>query len=301
VSCSVERFYPLAPKGKVDIPPARLINRQFQLERDRARVHHERPKAELIDFWQPYLDHVHKLSRTSEFWRLLDHVYRLLGIADKGSILLDAGCGNGDMGMLLLMNQAYRRRASGSQTGMIGRYVGVDLLPGAARQTQANLVGLANELSSRLPEAATRPVLRTSVQIADLDRPLPFRDGQFDRIVCNLTLGFLRDPAGALRELMRVLAPGGRIVLTVLQRHADLSPLLTNLMQRATTAEEAEEARWLWTHWGRAREDEANGLFRFFERHELTDLVKACGAPKPRIYTGLANQAFVLVAEKAVS
>ena len=77
--------------------------------------------------------------------------------------------------------------------------------------------------------------------------------------------------------------------------------LLWDLMQRATTAEEAEEARWLWTHWGRAREDEANGLFRFFERHELTDLVKACGAPKPRIYMGLANQAFVLVAEKAVS
>jgi SAM-dependent methyltransferase len=44
---------------------------------------------------------------------------------------------------------------------------------------------------------------------------LPFPDGAFDRIVAAEVLEHIPDDDGALRELVRVLRPGGRIAVTV--------------------------------------------------------------------------------------
>jgi len=44
---------------------------------------------------------------------------------------------------------------------------------------------------------------------------LPFRTGSFDRIIASEVLEHLRNDTGALDELFRVLAPGGRIAVTV--------------------------------------------------------------------------------------
>lgn len=43
---------------------------------------------------------------------------------------------------------------------------------------------------------------------------LPFADGTFDRLLCTQVLEHVADPAGILRELYRVLKPGGRMLLT---------------------------------------------------------------------------------------
>jgi SAM-dependent methyltransferase len=55
--------------------------------------------------------------------------------------------------------------------------------------------------------AAGRPVrvVRGSAQA------LPFGDGTFDTVVTSLVLCSVPDPDGAVRELRRVLAPGGRL------------------------------------------------------------------------------------------
>jgi len=44
---------------------------------------------------------------------------------------------------------------------------------------------------------------------------MPFPDGRFGTVVCNSTLEHLPDLEGALREIARVLGPGGRLVFTV--------------------------------------------------------------------------------------
>ena len=63
-------------------------------------------------------------------------------------------------------------------------------------------------------EMVDKPYAR-STYVCDLCERIPVDDGRFDYIVFNQTLEHLREPAKALAELFRVLAPGGTILCTV--------------------------------------------------------------------------------------
>ena len=94
---------------------------------------------------------------------------------------LDVGCGDG--------------RAAGVWVSVRGAtYVGVDISPEATAQAAA--VGL----DARVIDDASR---------------LPFGDGAFDSVVCLEVLEHLFEPQHALREIRRVLKPGGTLILTV--------------------------------------------------------------------------------------
>jgi 2-polyprenyl-3-methyl-5-hydroxy-6-metoxy-1,4-benzoquinol methylase len=51
-------------------------------------------------------------------------------------------------------------------------------------------------------------------QVGDIEQ-IPFRDGTFDGVVCVGVLEYLDGDSGALREIERVLKPGGRAVLSM--------------------------------------------------------------------------------------
>jgi len=48
---------------------------------------------------------------------------------------------------------------------------------------------------------------------------LPFADGSFDAALANMYLHHVGSPAVAIREMARVLRPGGRLVITDLDQH----------------------------------------------------------------------------------
>jgi len=55
---------------------------------------------------------------------------------------------------------------------------------------------------------------RAVLQQADLAGRLPFPDQDFDDVVCALVIHHLADREAALREIYRVLRPGGRLLLS---------------------------------------------------------------------------------------
>ncbi|RME80754.1 MAG: class I SAM-dependent methyltransferase [Caldilineae bacterium] len=78
-------------------------------------------------------------------------------------------------------------------------------------------------------------------------RKLPFEDDFFDVVTCLEALEFMPDPKAVVAELVRVLRPGGLLVITnrigriryfmpgKIWRHADLYALLKQLGQRRIT------------------------------------------------------------------
>ncbi len=80
----------------------------------------------------------------------------------------------------------------------------VDASAGMLDQARENLEGFANV---RYHQAAGESI------------PIP--DGTLDAVVANMYLHHAPDPAKALREMARVLRPGGRLVLTDLDEHQE--------------------------------------------------------------------------------
>lgn len=99
-----------------------------------------------------------------------------------GLKVLDVGCGTG--------HQLAKLRELGFDVA------GIDASP--------EMLGHARKLN---PEA--------DVRLADVES-IPFASGQFDYVLCVEVLRYLRDPGPCLREMARVLKPGGTCFVTAL-------------------------------------------------------------------------------------
>jgi ubiquinone/menaquinone biosynthesis C-methylase UbiE len=132
----------------------------------------------------------------------------------------------------------------------------------------------------------------------DLGQPLPFPDNKFDRIVSNLVIGYVQDPGAALRELYRVLAPGGRMVISNLKPNGDFSGIYQSLVSSAALPQQREEARDLLNNYGKIRQAEKEGQFCFFDRTQWESLVATLGCTNAGVYSTFAGQAYLIVLDK---
>jgi ubiquinone/menaquinone biosynthesis C-methylase UbiE/pimeloyl-ACP methyl ester carboxylesterase/c-di-GMP-binding flagellar brake protein YcgR len=76
---------------------------------------------------------------------------------------------------------------------------------------------------------------RLSLRTGDQVERLPFGDAHFDRVACSLVLSYLNNPLELLRELYRVIRPGGRVVVSTMQPDFDMSRIYQNLLRRLQT------------------------------------------------------------------
>jgi SAM-dependent methyltransferase len=96
------------------------------------------------------------------------------------------------------------------------RPFGVDISEPTARQAHAAFTGAPSPL-----RAAAADV-----------RALPFRDASFDAIYSMGTIEHFEETEQAVREMVRVLKPGGRAIIGVPNRHDPfLRPLMATVMQ----------------------------------------------------------------------
>jgi len=113
-------------------------------------------------------------------------------VVRPGDYVLDAACGTGDLAL-------------------------ADLRAGASR-----VVGV--DFSERMLELAQRKSNEVEWIQGDLCR-LPFPDRTFQAVTIGFGMRNVTDRAGALRELRRVLAPGGRLgILEITKARGPLAP-----------------------------------------------------------------------------
>jgi SAM-dependent methyltransferase len=112
----------------------------------------------------------------------------MLSLLPPDAVLADLGCGTGQVAALL--------------SPFVKRVIGVDQSAAMLKAAQRRTKGLAN-VELRRGELAA----------------LPIDDRSVDGALLVLALSYVEEPASALRELARVLRPGGRGVVVDLLRH----------------------------------------------------------------------------------
>jgi ubiquinone/menaquinone biosynthesis C-methylase UbiE len=97
----------------------------------------------------------------------------------------------------------------------VGLGTGNELVAALGEAPGLHLTGIDLSASAL---AASRRKLRAAGSGADLQimdaTALGFPDASFDRVLCMHVLDFLQVPGAAVREMVRVLKPGGRLVAT---------------------------------------------------------------------------------------
>ena len=133
-------------------------------------------------------DAIKQFAPSDEDWFVAAPLWsRLAGV--ERPLLLDVATGTGRLPLALVRN---RFAVAG------GQIVGLDLSWEMLRQARAKLRGYSDRVSFVWQDASR----------------LPFEDGTFDAVTCLEAVEFLPSPREALAEMVRVLAPGGLLMVT---------------------------------------------------------------------------------------
>lgn len=152
----------------------------------------------LLYDWSAHLyERIKQYDTGDEQWFLGLPLARALELI-PAPLVLDVATGTGRLPRALLR-----------QPGFEGRVVGLDLSRGMLREAVRRTVQFADRLTYIWQDA----------------RRLPFGDDTFDAVTCLEALEFTPDPRAVLRELVRVLRPGGVLLVTNrIGRDASLLP-----------------------------------------------------------------------------
>ena len=181
------------------------------------------------------------------FWQWAPKVAEAAQIK-PGQRVLDVACGTGILA-----------REVASRVGSAGHVVGIDPSPG--------MVAVASQLASAIE-------WREGVA-----ESLPFPDQSFDAVVSQFGLMFFTDRRQALREMLRVLAPGGHLVVAVWDSLGEMPAYASEvaLLERMTGQQAADALR---------------APFVLGNRKDLATLFSEAGVASAEIVTHLGRAQF---------
>lgn len=265
-------------------PTIREMATQNRLEKERLKSAKHNSYGDERIFWEGYLSKFYVIIKSPDYRRYLEEVIAAAGHITNGDLILDAGCGNGHLGAWLLA------RALRPETDRLEcRYVGLDFAEAAVNE--------ARQRHKEMVERASRNV-SFEYTLADLNKPLDFPDRSFDKIYSSLVLSYLDNPIQALREFMRILRPGGKVVVTSLKPHNDLSLIYRNFVDVARSEDEIREGRRLLSNVGQIRQKESEGKYQFFSKAELIAMLATVNARNVQGIMSFGNQACIVSGEK---
>jgi len=177
-------------------------------------------------------------------------IEKLVGNVD-GARVLELGCGSGPYSLWLAQSGA--------------RVTGLDLSP--------TMIALAND-------HAHRRSLQIDFRVADIRASLPFVASEFDLIITAAALHYVEDLAGLMREVVRVMKPGGSLVASVLH------PMSTALFPLADADEVEGPDPWegwyfgspircIETPWVNFAKVSSEGRHIFCHHHTIADYFQA--------------------------
>ena len=272
-------------------PRMRELGIEVRVERERSRYLTTFSNDDQRAFWSRYLKRFNYIYSIADYRELLDSVFNALGEFDRDATILDAGCGNGNFALWLA------RKIQDKRVPHPISYIGTDIVRDALEVARETITQAIDSVKSNLLSADSP--INASFQQADLNVGLPFLDNSFDKVCCNLVISYLENYTVAVKELWRVLKPGGKLVITTLKKDADVSRIYRNFIEHATTAEEIEEAKNLLSNAGQIFLKETEGHFRFFEPAEFhAVLTNTIGINTVTIDYCFGDQALMFTLEK---
>lgn len=139
-----------------------------------------------------------------------------------GRRILEIGCGRGGFAVWLAQ-----------QPATPSEVVGCDFSPAA--------------VSKAAEYASSHGVQRVRWDVADIQNLNQFADGEFDTVTSTETIEHVPDPPLAVRELARVLKPGGRLFLTTPNYFSTLGLYRLYCLARGKTFDEGGQPICQWT------------------------------------------------------
>ena len=163
-----------------------------------------------------------------------------------GERVLDVACGTGVVA-----------RLASQQVGDSGRVTGLDVNPG--------MLAVAR--------SATPPDMTIEWHEASAEA-MSLPDASFDVVLCQMGLQFMPDKLAALREMRRVLARGGRLILNA----PGPTPRLFTIMGEALAHHAGAETAGFVEH-----------VFSLHDRAEIHDLVSSAGLHEVSVQSELSS------------
>jgi len=133
-------------------------------------------------FWTPTVWREYCESNSFRRYRLARHHSLVIDFLKprRGDAILEAGCGYGRITETLVTNEAE----------VVGIDISESMIAYCLKRFTTNFKGLVVDITYT-----------------------PFNDAAFDKVLCNGVLMHVEDPEGVVKELVRVLKPGGLLLI----------------------------------------------------------------------------------------